>query len=101
LRYILYNKLPLHRLGHTWWTALEDEDIAQELKLRITEKVKGGYLKVSNVVDVVKSPEVQAVLRRKGVFKPSISECTARRWLAGLGWRYGKMRNGMYIDGHE
>jgi len=101
LRYILHDKLPLHRLGHTRWTALEDKDIAQEIKLRITEKVKGRYLKASDVINVIESPEVQAVLKQKGVFKPSISECTTRHWLAGLGWWYGKMRNGMYVDGHE
>jgi len=28
LRYILHDELPLHHLGHTWWTALEDEDVA-------------------------------------------------------------------------
>jgi len=76
LRYILHDKLPLHRLGHTRWTALEDEDVAQEIKLRITEKVKGCYLKASDVINVIESPEVRAVLKQKGVFKPSISECT-------------------------
>jgi hypothetical protein len=26
---------------------------------------------------------------------------TARRWLKKLDWRYGRKKNGMYIDGHE
>jgi hypothetical protein len=101
LRYLQHKELPLHRIGQTRWTALEDEDIAQEIKLKLAENIKGHYLKADNVVDVVASPEIQAILRQKGIRKPSITERTARRWLAGLGWRYGKMKNGMYIDGHE
>jgi hypothetical protein len=77
LRYTLHNELPLHCFGQTRWTALEDEDIAEEIKLRVTEKAKEYYLKASDVVDITASPEVQAVLRQKGVFKPSISESTA------------------------
>ena len=33
--------------------------------------------------------------------KPFISLLTAQRWLAKLKWRYKKVKNGMYIDGHE
>jgi hypothetical protein len=58
LAYMLHDKLPLHRLGQTRWTALEDEDIAWEIKLRLTEKAKGRHLKAADVVDVVASPEV-------------------------------------------
>jgi hypothetical protein len=101
LKFLRQNELPLHRLGQTRWTALEDEDVAREIKLRLTENITGNYLKASDVVNVVASPDIQSILRQKGICKPSISESTARRWLAGLGWRYGKMKNGMYIDGHE
>ena len=101
LRYLRHEVLPLHCLGQAKWTAFEDEDIAREIKLRLTEKVKGPYMKAGDVVDVIASPEIQAILRQKGICKPSITERTARRWLAGLGWRYGKMQSGMYIDGHE
>ena len=101
LNYIQRGELPLHRLGRTKWTALEDEDIAREIKLRLTENTAGKYLKASDVIDVVASPEIQEIMRQKGIVKPSIAERTARRWLAGLGWRYGKLKDGMYIDGHE
>jgi hypothetical protein len=66
--------------------ALEDEDITWEIKLNLTDNIKGHYLKAGDVVDVVTSPEIQAILRQKGVCKPSITERTARCWLAGLGW---------------
>ena len=101
LTYLRLGELPLHRLGQAKWMPLEDEDIAREIKLQLTENVKGQYLKASDVVEVVASMEIQEIMRQKGIAKPSISERTARRWLAGLGWRYGKLQNGMYVDGHE
>ncbi|EIM84034.1 uncharacterized protein STEHIDRAFT_27887, partial [Stereum hirsutum FP-91666 SS1] len=36
-----------------------------------------------------------------GIHKPSITVNTACKWLAKMGWRYGRKRNGMYVDGHE
>lgn len=101
LTYLQLRKLPLHRLGQTKWTALEDKDITQEIKLQLTENIKGKYLKASNVVDVVASLEIQAIMKQKGFVKPSILERTARRWLTGLGWQYGNLKTRMYIDGHE
>jgi hypothetical protein len=86
LRYLQHGELPFHWLGQARWTALEDEDVAREIKLKLTEQTKGRFMKASDVVDVVASPELQAVLRQKEINKPSISECTAWHWLAGLGW---------------
>jgi len=65
---------------------LEDEDVTCKIKLRLPERAMGHYIKASDVVEVVTSPEFQGILREKGLNKPSISECTARCWLAGLGW---------------
>ena len=101
MRYLRHDKLPLYCLGQAKWTAFEDEDIAREIKLRLTEKVKGPYMKAGDVVNVIVSPEIQVILRQKGICKPSIMEHTARCWLARLGWQYRKIQNGMYIDGHE
>ena len=101
MKYLRDNELPLHRLGQARWTPLEDEDIVQDIKLKLAERAKGRYMKASDVVDVVASPEFQAVLKQKGFSKTSISECMARCWLAGLGWQYGKTRNRMYVNGHE
>jgi hypothetical protein len=86
LRFLQFDELPFHHRGQTRWTALEDEDIAQEIKLKLAEHVKGTYLKADDVVDVVAGPEIQAIFRQKGISRPSISESTARHWLAGLGW---------------
>jgi hypothetical protein len=86
LRYLWHGELPFHRLGQARWTVLEDEDVAREIKLKLTEQTKGHFMKASDVVDVVASPELQVVLRQKGINKPSISERTVWRWLAELGW---------------
>ena len=67
----------------------------------MTEKAGKGFLKAQDVVDIVESPELQEVLALKGISKPSISLKTALRWLEKLGWSYGKLKNGMYLDGHE
>ena len=48
------------------------------------------------------SPVMQAEFARVRVHKPIISERTTRRCLSRkLGWRYGRHKNRMYIDGHE
>jgi hypothetical protein len=63
--------------------------------------VKGHHLKAADVIKVVTCLEIQAVLKQKTISKPSISESMVRHWLAELGWQYEKLKNGMYIDGHE
>ena len=80
---------------------LDDEDVAHELKLGLSEKAKSGFVTASNVVAIFSSPEMQARFSRAGIHKPSITDHTARRWLSKLGWRYGRHKNGMYVDGHE
>ena len=82
-------------------TVLEDEDIAEEIKAWMTEKAAKGFLKAENVVDIVASPEMQGIFTRKGIVKPSISINIGIHWLKKLGWTYGKLKNGMYLDGHE
>jgi len=52
-------------------------------------------------LEIVASPELQAIFAQKGITKPTISIKTALRWLEKLGWTYGKLQNGMYLDGHE
>ena len=101
LQFLQTGTLPLHRLGQARWTVLRDEDIASEIKTRIMEKSKQGFVKAEDVVDLVASPEMQKTFSEKGICKPSISKKTATRWLQKLDWRYQSARNGMYIDGHE
>jgi hypothetical protein len=93
--------LPLHRLGQAWWTVLCDEDVAGEIKMKMVEKSKKGFLKAEDVVDLVASPEMQKIFSEKGISKPSISKKTVTRWLQKLDWQYQGIKNGMYIDGHE
>ena len=44
------------------------------------------------------TPKMQVQLGSK---KITTSVRTARRWLRKMDWRYGRKKNGMYIDGHE
>ncbi len=50
---------------------------------------------------IVASPDMQAIFTQKGITKPLIFTKTALRWLEKLGWSYGNLKNGMYLNGHE
>ena len=100
LQYAHIKELPIHNLGRSRLTVLDDKDIVHELKMILSKKARSSFFKATNVVDIVSGPEMQAHFARAGVNKPSISLSTARRWLSKLGWWYGKHR-GMYIDSHE
>ena len=93
--------LPHHKYKWSHSTALEDEDISQDIQLELGEKLKNGLIKASDLVDLVASLKMQDQFKLAGINKPSISEHTAHRWLGRLGWQYGKQQNGMYVDGHE
>jgi hypothetical protein len=80
---------------------LDDEDIAQVIQLKMTGVTKGGLIKASDVVNVVVSPRLQEFFKQIRIFKPSISEQTAHRWLGKLGWHYSQHPSGLYTDGHE
>ena len=95
------NALPLHCLGQAQWTVLRNEDITSEIKLRMVEKSKQGFMRAKDVVDLVASPAMQKIFSEKGISKALILKKTATCWLQKLDWRYQSARNGMYIDGHE
>ena len=99
-RYLATQKLLLHRYGRFHSSILEDEDLAQDIQLHLTEIAKKGYIHAQDVVDYVATPEVQEHLTTTGKAH-GISLQTAQRWLRKLRWRYMKKKNGMYIDGHE
>jgi hypothetical protein len=101
LRFLESSALPFHRLGQAQWTVLRNEDIASEIKVRMTERAKDGFVKAEDIVDLVASPEMQKTFAEKGICKASISKSTAICWLKHLDWRYQTAQNGMYIDGHE
>jgi hypothetical protein len=65
------------------------------------EKAGKGFLKAEDVVEIVASPVVQAIFAQKGIAKVSTSVKMALHWLDKLGWTYGKLKNGIYLDGHE
>jgi hypothetical protein len=44
---------------------------------------------------------MQERLEKAGVKKKTICQCTAQHWLHNMGWQYGCLKNGMYIDGHK
>ncbi len=102
LTYVCTWDLPLHQMGWKCTTALENEEISQEIQFALVERAKNGHsLNATILIEVVSSPEIQAQFLHLGIDKPFISECTAHCWLEKLGWQYGRQRNGMYINGHE
>ena len=101
LSFLRDGQLPHHRLTQARWSVLQDEDIAQDLQLQLTQRAKNQYIKAADVVEIIASPEIQEKFAQIGVVKPSISERTAQRWLWKMRWRYRALRHGMYADGHE
>jgi hypothetical protein len=98
-QYLIKKQLPLHRYSQFHSSMLNDEDFANDLKLHLLEITsKDKYIRAQDIVDYVALDEVQ---QRLGFRKTSISLRTGQRWLKNLGYRYGRRRNGMYIDGHE
>ena len=80
---------------------LEDENVLQEIREELLEKLEAGFIKAQDVCNIVASEKLQILFSWLGIDKPSISLTTAQRWLAKMKWHYGKTKNGMYIDGHE
>jgi hypothetical protein len=101
LSFLRDGQLPHHRLHQTRWSVLNDEDIAQDLQLQLTERAKNKFIKASDIVEIVASPDMQDRFAQIGVVKRSISERTAQRWLWKMRWRYRSLQRGMYSDGHE
>jgi hypothetical protein len=97
-RYLINEKLPFHSHGQYHSSILDHEDFAQDIQLHLTEIAKDGYIRAQDIVDFIATPRMQ---ERLGSKARGISVRTARRWLKKLDWRYGRKKNGMYIDGHE
>jgi len=56
------------------------------------------FFKAKDIVNFVATLDMQVAMGTKAT---TISKQTAQWWLKRMGWRYGKMPNGMYLDGHE
>ena len=70
------------------------------MKGQMMEKAARGFLKAEDIVDIVASPEMQMIFTHKGFVKPLIVNMGVC-WLEKLGWTYGKLKNGIYLDGHK
>ena len=101
LTFIHTGELPHHHMCWKRATLLVHEGVAQAIQLALGEKGKNGCIDATNLINVVLSPEIQAQFVDSGIDKQAISKCTAHHWLGELGWKYGKQKNGMYINGHE
>lgn len=100
-QYLGSKKLPVHRYGNLRTSVLQDEDFSQSIQLHLQKIAKDGYIRAQDIVDFMETPEMQTKLDEMGSRKKKISLRTAQRWLHTMGWRYGRKKNGMYIDGHE
>jgi hypothetical protein len=90
LSFLQNRELPHPKYSWTRSTALQDEDISQEIQFDLGERMKNGLLTATDLVEVVASPKMQEQFTHAGIDKPTISERTAHHWLDRLGWRYGK-----------
>lgn len=93
--YIKAGHLPRNNYG--WWnlSALEDEDIAEEIKLHLQQK--GKFICAEDIVRFLNDAEVRQRLN----LKKSVSVRTGRRWLTRMGYRWRLEPKGQYFDGHE
>ncbi|KIJ55780.1 hypothetical protein M422DRAFT_240405 [Sphaerobolus stellatus SS14] len=63
--YLRTGKLPMHRYGRFHSSILEDEDFKEAIQFRLMEKCKEGCIRAQDVVDIVASAEMQAMLGDK------------------------------------
>jgi hypothetical protein len=99
LGFLKSSDLPLHQLNWKQSTIIDNEDLAEEIKTHMMKR--GASLKANDVVEIVTSLDMQAIFTQRGITKTKISIRTALCWFEKLGWTYGKLKNGMYLDGHE
>jgi hypothetical protein len=100
-RFLSRGVLPFHRYGQFRSSMLEDEDFAQSIQLHLQGIATEGYIPAQDIVNFLEQLEMQLKLEEAGVKKKKITLWTAQRWLHNMGWRYRRLKNGMYIDGHE
>ena len=94
-----YTSLPLTRHGRFDTQRLFDEDLSAKIHNFLLELRKDQpFFKAEDIVDFVSTQDMQLAMGTKAT---TISKRTAQCWLKRMSWRYGKMPNGMYVDGHE
>ncbi|KAJ7307025.1 hypothetical protein DFH08DRAFT_657161, partial [Mycena albidolilacea] len=83
---------------------LDDEDFPLPIQLHLQKisKENDGHIRAQDIVDfIADSPDMQDLMEKFGAKRKSISLRTTQWWLHKIGWRFGKKKNGMYIDRHE
>ncbi|EUC56568.1 DDE family endonuclease, partial [Rhizoctonia solani AG-3 Rhs1AP] len=81
--------------GATHYSMLSEEDVKRSI-LSYLRTLKAGTISPMRLRRAVN----QKILPELGITSP-ISDSTARRWIAKLGYRPVQHSKGMYIDGHE
>ncbi|EIW77797.1 hypothetical protein CONPUDRAFT_62226 [Coniophora puteana RWD-64-598 SS2] len=100
--FLITQQLPVHRIGQPNTSLLDDKDFALAIKLHLQSLAgKQQHFCAQDVVDFVETDEMQEKMNKAGFPRRTISVRTACRWLKQLDWRFGRRKNGMYIDGHE
>ena len=87
--------LPTHSYGKFNSSILEDEDLAEEIHLHL--QGLGPWIKAADIVQFLNSPKMKLQLNLKN----PILECTARRWMLRMSYRWKQEPKGQYKDGHE
>ncbi|KAI0285598.1 hypothetical protein BC826DRAFT_918689, partial [Russula brevipes] len=93
--YIKDGSLPVHNHGGGVISAIDDEDLAQDIMSHLQSI--GKYVKAEDIVIFCGTPEMLTKLGRT----KTISLATARRWMNKMGYRWRKTLKGQYFDGHE
>lgn len=94
-RLIKSGNLPENHQGQWNISTLDDEDVANEIKLHLQQV--GKYVSAEDLAKFLQDPDTRA--RLKIVRKVSLR--TAQRWLLRHGYRWRAELKGQYFDGHE
>lgn len=87
--------LPVSTKGSWNASALDNEELEHAICLHL--QGLGLHIRALDIVEYLAEPDVQ---QRFGL-KKTVALSTAQGWMHRLGYRWKKVPNGQYIDGHE
>ena len=87
--------LPINPYGYWSTTMLENEDLAQEIRLHLQEL--GNDMTADKLVRFLSTPDIKD---RYGITR-TITRRTAEKYIKSLGYRWQEAVKGQYVDGHE
>jgi hypothetical protein len=87
--------LPINPYGDWNESMLVDEDLCNDINLYLQEI--GKEISAKKLMEFLAREDI----RSKHGIEKEISECTARRYLNTLGYRWSAPKKGQYADGHE